>query len=95
MYVQGLDSFCCKVEDLVSIELAYINTNHPDFIGGKHAAYESVLAVKVRCTPVKTCTYVVYLCTYVHAYMYMHFMYLCCVHVPYMLLCFLPKGDNK
>ena len=54
-YVKGLLSFCCKVEDLVSIELAYINTNHPDFIGGKHAAYESVLAVKVRCTPVSTC----------------------------------------
>jgi dynamin 1-like protein len=34
------------VEDLISIELAYINTNHPDFIGGKNAAYESVLLVK-------------------------------------------------
>ena len=28
------------VENLISIELAYINTNHPDFVDGTHAAYE-------------------------------------------------------
>ena len=31
-----------QVEDLISIELAYINTNHPDFVGGTRAAYESM-----------------------------------------------------
>ena len=31
------------VEDLISIELAYINTNHPDFVGGTRAAYESYM----------------------------------------------------
>ena len=60
---------CCKdvplvqVEDLISIELAYINTNHPDFIGGKNAAYESVLLVKVCvCVCVYACV-----CVCVHA----------------------------
>lgn len=28
------------VENLISIELAYINTNHPDFVDGTRAAYE-------------------------------------------------------
>ena len=31
------------VENLISIELAYINTNHPDFVGGTRAAYESYM----------------------------------------------------
>lgn len=31
------------VEGLISIELAYINTNHPDFVGGTRAAYESYM----------------------------------------------------
>ena len=31
------------VEDLISIEMAYINTNHPDFVGGTRAAYESYM----------------------------------------------------
>ena len=43
-----------QVEDLIAIELAYINTNHPDFIGGKHAAYEAILAAKV-CVCVCAC----------------------------------------
>ena len=29
------------VENLIRMELAYINTNHPDFVGGTRAAYES------------------------------------------------------
>lgn len=29
------------VENLIAIELAYINTNHPDFVGGTRAAYEA------------------------------------------------------
>ena len=31
------------VESLISIELAYINTNHPDFVGGTRAAYEAYM----------------------------------------------------
>lgn len=31
------------VENLISIELAYINTNHPNFVGGTRAAYESYM----------------------------------------------------
>lgn len=31
------------VENLIRIELAYINTNHPDFVGGTRAAYESYM----------------------------------------------------
>ena len=31
------------VENLISIELSYINTNHPDFVGGTRAAYESYM----------------------------------------------------
>ena len=31
------------VESLISIETAYINTNHPDFVGGTRAAYESYM----------------------------------------------------
>lgn len=31
------------VESLISIELAYVNTNHPDFVGGTRAAYESYM----------------------------------------------------
>ena len=33
------------VENLISIELAYINTNHPDFVGGTRAAYESYMVM--------------------------------------------------
>ena len=31
------------VENLIAIELAYINTNHPDFVGGTRAAYEAYM----------------------------------------------------
>lgn len=31
------------VDNLISIELAYINTNHPDFVGGTRAAYEAYM----------------------------------------------------
>lgn len=31
------------VESLIAIELSYINTNHPDFVGGTRAAYESYM----------------------------------------------------
>ena len=54
-----------QVEDLIAIELAYINTNHPDFIGGKHAAYEAILAAKVCvcvCVCVRVCVCVVCVC---------------------------------
>jgi len=27
------------IKNLVEIELGYINTNHPDFIGGKHKGW--------------------------------------------------------
>lgn len=36
------------VENLISIELAYINTNHPDFVGGTRAAYESYMLAQTR-----------------------------------------------
>ena len=50
-----------QVEDLIAIELAYINTNHPDFIGGKHAAYEAILAAKVCvCVCVCACVCVIF-----------------------------------
>ena len=31
------------VDSLISIELSYINTNHPDFVGGTRAAYEAYM----------------------------------------------------
>ena len=31
------------VNSLISIELSYINTNHPDFVGGTRAAYEAYM----------------------------------------------------
>ena len=34
------------VESLIHIELAYINTNHPDFVGGTRAAYESYMVAQ-------------------------------------------------
>ena len=36
------------VDDLIRIELAYINTNHPDFVGGTRAAYESYMVAQTR-----------------------------------------------
>ena len=36
------------VENLIRIELAYINTNHPDFVGGTRAAYESYMVAQTR-----------------------------------------------
>lgn len=39
------------VEDLIAIELAYINTNHPDFVGGTRAAYESYMMSQTRNSP--------------------------------------------
>lgn len=38
------------VEDLISIELAYINTNHPDFVGGTRAAYEAYMLMSQTVT---------------------------------------------
>ncbi|CAI8032109.1 Dynamin-1-like protein [Geodia barretti] len=34
------------VENLIRIELAYINTNHPDFVGGTRAAYEAYMVAQ-------------------------------------------------
>ena len=36
------------VENLISIEMAYINTNHPDFVGGTRAAYESYMMAQTQ-----------------------------------------------
>lgn len=36
------------VEDLIAIEVAYINTNHPDFVGGTRAAYESYMMAQAK-----------------------------------------------
>lgn len=36
------------VEDLISIEVAYINTNHPDFVGGTRAAYEAYMMAQTQ-----------------------------------------------
>ena len=36
------------VENLIRIELAYINTNHPDFVGGTRAAYEAYMMAQTR-----------------------------------------------
>ena len=36
------------VESLIQIELAYINTNHPDFVGGTRAAYESYMVAQTQ-----------------------------------------------
>ena len=36
------------VENLIRIELAYINTNHPDFVGGTRAAYEAYMVAQTR-----------------------------------------------
>lgn len=36
------------VENLIAIEVAYINTNHPDFVGGTRAAYESYMVAQTR-----------------------------------------------
>ena len=36
------------VDSLISIELAYINTNHPDFVGGTRAAYEAYMRAQTR-----------------------------------------------
>ena len=36
------------VDNLIRIELAYINTNHPDFVGGTRAAYESYMVAQTR-----------------------------------------------
>ncbi len=36
------------VENLIAIEVAYINTNHPDFVGGTRAAYESYMMAQTQ-----------------------------------------------
>lgn len=36
------------VENLIRIELAYINTNHPGFVGGTRAAYESYMVAQTQ-----------------------------------------------
>ena len=36
------------VEQLIAIEVAYINTNHPDFVGGTRAAYESYMMAQTQ-----------------------------------------------
>ena len=36
------------VENLISIEMAYINTNHPDFVGGTRAAYEAYMMAQTQ-----------------------------------------------
>ena len=40
------------VENLISIELAYINTNHPDFADGTRAAYELYMMAQTQPLPV-------------------------------------------
>lgn len=39
------------VENLISIELAYINTNHPDFADGTRAAYELYMMAQTQTPP--------------------------------------------
>ena len=34
-------------ETLIAIELVYINTNHPDFVGGTRSAYESYMMSQI------------------------------------------------
>ena len=36
------------VDSLISIELSYINTNHPDFVGGTRAAYEAYMMAQTN-----------------------------------------------
>ena len=36
------------VEGLIAIEVAYINTNHPDFVGGTRAAYEAYMVAQTQ-----------------------------------------------
>lgn len=36
------------VESLIAIEVAYINTNHPDFVGGTRAAYEGYMMAQTK-----------------------------------------------
>lgn len=36
------------VENLIAIEVAYINTNHPDFVGGTRAAYEAYMMAQTQ-----------------------------------------------
>lgn len=36
------------VDDLIAIEVAYINTNHPDFVGGTRAAYEGYMMAQTQ-----------------------------------------------
>ena len=36
------------VQNLIAIELAYVNTNHPDFVGGHRAAYEAYMKAQTR-----------------------------------------------
>lgn len=36
------------VENLIAIEVAYINTNHPDFVGGTRAAYEGYMMAQTK-----------------------------------------------
>lgn len=36
------------VDSLIAIELAYINTNHPDFVGGTRAAYEAYMRAQTK-----------------------------------------------
>lgn len=36
------------VEDCIAIEVAYINTNHPDFVGGTRAAYEAYMMAQTQ-----------------------------------------------
>lgn len=36
------------VESLIAIEVAYINTNHPDFVGGTRAAYEGYMMAQTQ-----------------------------------------------
>ncbi len=39
------------VDSLIAIELAYINTNHPDFVGGTRAAYEAYMRAQTNAKP--------------------------------------------
>lgn len=36
------------VENIIAIEVAYINTNHPDFVGGTRAAYEAYMMAQTQ-----------------------------------------------
>ena len=37
------DIFCLQVKTFIDLELAYINTNHPDFIGYAEYVRHSIL----------------------------------------------------